>query len=473
MAFFNAISNSILPGSNNTFLGGVSSFPSTFNSGTCSDNTVGGAHAGAGITTGAVQNTLLGSFCGNLISTAGGNTMLGFECGASIVGSNASIGIGVRALKFVDGDLNIGIGYEAGIDYTSNESSNVCIANVGVALDANTIRIGTSGSGIGLQDKTYIAGISTAVITDPAGHDYVMVDPLTDKLVSITQDNSGTIVTTYNTPGAYVWTKNARTKSVQVYGWTGGCGGGGGRKGLDTIAGGGSGGSAGSTFFIEVPASFLGATESVVVGAGGAGGAGQASDDTDGNVGVLGGVSSFGNFIPRINVEGGQGGVNGTGAGLFPWIYINQQLWNSGDPLSGSGTNGDGNNAENAGVSLLRGLTPTGGGGGAGTGSFTGGAGGNILNVAGSGTYLGGGIGGTNTPGSPGNNALTTTSGGIITGGTGGGGGGTGPAQSYNGGNGGFPGGGGGGGGGGLNGTFNSANGGAGGGGLVIVIEFC
>lgn len=71
-----------------------------------------------------------------------------------------NIGLGIRSLRDLDnGFRNISVGHESSINYTSTESSNIIIGNEGVALDNNTIRIGTDGSGTGEQDQVFIAGI--------------------------------------------------------------------------------------------------------------------------------------------------------------------------------------------------------------------------------------------------------------------------------------------------------------------------
>ena len=53
------------------------------------------------------------------------------------------------------GARNIALGYSAGFSLTTG-SNNIDIANLGVAAESNTIRIGT----VGTQTNTYIAGIS-------------------------------------------------------------------------------------------------------------------------------------------------------------------------------------------------------------------------------------------------------------------------------------------------------------------------
>src|SRR5256886_5113128 len=70
------------------------------------------------------------------------------------------------------GARNIALGYSAGFSLTTG-SNNIDIGNLGVAAEANTIRVGTVGS----QTNTYIAGISgvtvaggVGVIVDSNGH---------------------------------------------------------------------------------------------------------------------------------------------------------------------------------------------------------------------------------------------------------------------------------------------------------------
>jgi hypothetical protein len=98
---------------------------------------------GADLTSGD-SNVLVGRLAGTLIDSGGGNT-----------------GIGLGSLSFIrTGSSNIGVGLGAGSDYTSSESDNIVIGSLGVIADANTIRIGTQGSGDAEQDTCYIAGIT-------------------------------------------------------------------------------------------------------------------------------------------------------------------------------------------------------------------------------------------------------------------------------------------------------------------------
>lgn len=275
------------------------------------------------------------------------------------------------------------------------------------------------------------------------------------------------ITTTYNTPGTFTFTKNASTKLITVYGWSGGSGGGGGGNSGGAPRGGGGGG-AGGCFYYTIPASFIGASTSVVVGAGGAGGAPNPSGV--GTAGSQGQASAFGN-ITTNRAAGGAGGSStsappgGVGGAAFnPSNYF--VVTSSGSVLAGGtsiGGNGgsSGANLPTAGTDLATGsMLPTSGGGG---GTSLGNAGGNIKNPATGAILIAGGLGN----GGNGNAGSTATD--FMCGGTGGGGGFP-STNSGTGGNGGFPGGGGGGG---STATGPGiGTGGNGGDGLVIVVEY-
>jgi len=142
-------------------------------------NTVLGTSGFAGTHTPAVAvaNTGLGALNLNVVTTASGNTAIGFSAGTSllsginnvILGANAmgasttastNTALGISALTVLDsGSGNIAVGSGAGSAYTTTESDNILIGSLGVIADGNTIRIGTQGSGSGQQDTTFIAGI--------------------------------------------------------------------------------------------------------------------------------------------------------------------------------------------------------------------------------------------------------------------------------------------------------------------------
>jgi Chaperone of endosialidase len=92
-------------------------------------------------------------------NTANGGSALFFNT----TGSGATAN-GFQALyRNATGSSNIALGINAGLNLTTG-SNNIDIGNVGIADEANTIRIGTDGT----QTKTFIAGISgTAVMGTP------------------------------------------------------------------------------------------------------------------------------------------------------------------------------------------------------------------------------------------------------------------------------------------------------------------
>lgn len=117
-----------------------------------------GEGAGSGLTT-QNHNTAVGT---NALEVAGcaDATAIGSNALVSLISGNQNTAIGSGALSaLATGDNNIACGFDAGINYTTNESSNLIINHAGVALENNTIRIGTTGGGAGQQNRCFIAGI--------------------------------------------------------------------------------------------------------------------------------------------------------------------------------------------------------------------------------------------------------------------------------------------------------------------------
>ncbi len=279
----------------------------------------------------------------------------------------------------------------------------------------------------------------------------------------------------FTSVGSSTWTKPTGAKLVYVLAFGGGGGGSAGYKRSTSFpasaAGGGAGGGAGGRVELWIPASSLGSTETVTVGAGGTGGASQTTNDTSGNAGTSGAVSSFGSWInarPGIfgnfgnSLSAASGGAGGGGLA---------ETATSALYYAPSGGNGGGFTGGAAGSS--GGYRP---GGGGGAGSFpgnnttanpggAGGTGGGLLTTSTTTSTGGGTAGAANGNGGNGANAST-----YFVGGSGGGGGGSSTTTAGTGGNGGYPGGGGGGGGAGH--TVNSGAGGNGGNGYVRVITF-
>lgn len=268
----------------------------------------------------------------------------------------------------------------------------------------------------------------------------------------------GCIVDTYNSGGTFTWTKRAGAKSVSVKMIGGGSGG---QAGYVRPTGTPQFSSGGAYGELTLEAALLGATESVIVGAGGAGNTGGA-----GGLGVAGGNSSFGKYFfvrgGANNSFAAMGSPGGNTTAQAPNFANNSQAGGNTVTLRAGGTGGLGGQITTPGVIT----NPQNGGGnipasasnlpGNGvTGAFTGVAGG----VAG---VLG-------TPN--GGNGQTFVTNAALGGGGGGGGFSALLANGGNGGNGGHPGGGGGGGGTGDT-AMTGGNGGNGADGIVIVTTY-
>jgi hypothetical protein len=452
-------------------------------------------------------------------STATGTIAVG--TGATLSGSTKTVNIGTAGVA--GSTTNIAIGSTTGTSTTTLQGSTV---GVTLAADTNTTGlattayvVGQAGSATPLQDDTAAVGTSLRYARQDHVHPTDTSRLATaNNLSELTATAStartnlglGTIATfndapsdgsqyarkngawdvvtggggastdyqAYTTAGTFTWTKPANAKWVEVVMFGGGGGGGsGGRSGAGTGTGGGGGGG-GSFVVSKFNASSLGATQSVVVGAGGAGGAAITVDTTAGQNGSAGGVSQFYN----LQAFGGNPGTGGTtsatsaAGGASPRVgYFNGIAAAAITAAGGIGSSGAGNAGTGPSASNLT-FCPTGGGGGSGNGTFSnGGAGGSkiVSGVSGSGliTAIAGGAGGTTA----GVAAVVGTSGATIgaQGGLGGGGGAS--ITGVNGMAGAAGGAGGGGGGGGaasING-FNSGAGGAGGGGAVYIITYC
>lgn len=269
------------------------------------------------------------------------------------------------------------------------------------------------------------------------------------------------------------WTKPTGAKFVNIQLLGGGGGGGSGRKdstsGVNTYGGGGGGG--GSWININVPASVLAATESVVVGAGGAGASAVSTDVTSGSAGTDGGTTSFtinastANSIKAFGGIGGGGGSTTTGAGGAG--IVNANSGSSGGAPSGAAY---GNPVAATNIAQFGGPGGSGGGGVGTTNAASNGGYGGRSNTW---DKVGGAQGladsGANAGG--GNNYPVASTGVLLTGTGGGGGGGGVSVVGGSGGLGGFPAAGGGGGGGTRSGATSGA-GGNGGAGVAIITTY-
>ncbi len=125
---------------------------------TGSDNTAFGLSALANNSTGT-SNTAIGrlALVGN--TTGSSNTAVGEGALSAVSGtiSRNNTAVGANALLNNAGELNIGLGLNAGHLATTGDD-NIFIANNGMAADDKVIKIGTQGT----QTSTFIAGISGA-----------------------------------------------------------------------------------------------------------------------------------------------------------------------------------------------------------------------------------------------------------------------------------------------------------------------
>jgi len=304
-----------------------------------------------------------------------------------------------------------------------NANTTTSTLNVN-GLGAKTIN--KAGGATALASGDIAAGMIVVVEYD--GTNFIMLNPVAN--APTTAPNT-TDVQVFTTATTGTWTKPTNAKWVEVT--VIGAGGGGAAALAGTKTGGGGGGAYG---FKRFSASALGSTESYTVGAGGAGGTQAGTND-----GTAGGFSSFGTSV-LVKAPGGSGGTATAGAG---GVIGNGDITHVG---GAGGINGA------AGVSTDNVPSPRGGGGGGFNGgspptAAAGGNGGGFTTnyVKAGGT---GGAAGVNNAG-----ATPSTSSGLIYGGVGGGGGGyngTGTNTGGNGGNGNL-----GSGGGGANGTGTTA----------------
>ena len=154
---------------------------------------------GAGNTTfSGDQNTGFGMFCFANLGSGPDNTAYGINSSTTLTSgqSNSSFGggslynnisgsynnaFGFGALaQLTTGDSNLGLGfnasYQVGGNYTSSESNNIVIQNVGVTGESNVMRLGTTGSGDGQVNSSFIAGITGTTPTDANSPQVVLCD---------------------------------------------------------------------------------------------------------------------------------------------------------------------------------------------------------------------------------------------------------------------------------------------------------
>lgn len=401
------------------------------------------------------NNLILGYFSATKLTDGYNNIILGYNNS-----NDASIGL-------TTGYNNILIGNS--LNTTANNSANQL--NIGGTLFGN---LSSQFIGVGSTTLTSMFNVGTAAqFQVSSSGDLVKIKNISysfpsddgDAGESLQTNGSGNLsweptvdVQVFTTTGANTWTKPAGAKSVTVIVIGAGGGGGSGSRGTTGVRSGGAGGGAGGYSEANFNAAVLGATETIIVGAGGNGGT-AVSADGNGNNGSNGSKSAFGDYLRASGGAGGEGG-SATGASGGSGGPGNKSTGGAGASASSSG--GGGSNAGNANYASI--------GGGSGGGINTGGASSNGGDGGGSILYMNSspaaGIGGTDSGNGNAGNANT----GVYLG-TGGGGGSSSASANAGAGGAGANYGAGGGGGGAVQG-FNSGAGGNGANGLVIVISY-
>jgi len=162
---YNALYNNTT-GSGNTAVGATALFSNT----TGQSNAAFGYSALYSNTTGQ-NNTAFGALALTLNSTGKGNAAQGSNALANNTTGIRNVGIGNNALILnTSGSYNIGLGMNAGSNQTTG-NDNIYIANLGIAGESQTLRLGTQGTsgvvGSGIR-SAYMAGVVTATVTGSA-----------------------------------------------------------------------------------------------------------------------------------------------------------------------------------------------------------------------------------------------------------------------------------------------------------------
>jgi hypothetical protein len=158
-AFGSATLQTNTTGTSNTAIGGAALFGNT----TGFNGSAVGVDALRSNTTG-VKNSAVGVAALRNNTTGKYNSGFGTYALQSNTTSDRNSGFGYSALRAnTTGNRNVGVGYQAGSLQTVG-SDNIYLANLGVAAESNTIRIGTPapGTAAGLHSRAFIAGIRGA-----------------------------------------------------------------------------------------------------------------------------------------------------------------------------------------------------------------------------------------------------------------------------------------------------------------------
>lgn len=110
------------------------------------------------------NNTGIGTLCGFGITSGSSNTGVGSQAIVGITTGNDNTALGTSCLgNVVTGSFSTCLGNLAGSNYTTSESSNICIGHnvLGTIGESNMLRIGVStGTGAGQINQAFIQGIA-------------------------------------------------------------------------------------------------------------------------------------------------------------------------------------------------------------------------------------------------------------------------------------------------------------------------
>lgn len=121
-----------------------------------------GSQSLTSLTTGAF-NTADGFKTLNALTSGQSNTAIGNQCLQKLTTTGSNCGFGDSSLsQLVTGTGNIAIGLQSGSNYTTSESANILIGNLGVIGENFTTRIGR----LGLQTSCFVAGIQGVTVSN-------------------------------------------------------------------------------------------------------------------------------------------------------------------------------------------------------------------------------------------------------------------------------------------------------------------
>lgn len=278
-----------------------------------SDNIAFGQSALDALTEG-VSNAAMGNNTLRNVTTGNYNVAIGGENLKTITTGIRNTALGYEAaLGNNNGSFSTFLGYNPGSTPVGDINSCIFLGNGGATADANTMRLGSQGSGNGQVNKAFVAGIVGVTVSNTQN---VTIDSTTGQLGVSAVPSLSVVTQVFTSDGIYTPTAGMQTCVIECVG------GGGGSGGITAAAvnatgGGGAGGYARKT----VSAATIGVSQSVVVGLGGAAGANTGTNGGTGGtssvgaiVSATGGVGSVGNAAGSANKVIGLGGLGGVGS---------------------------------------------------------------------------------------------------------------------------------------------------------------